>query len=345
LGQLDQAVTYGREALAISTKAGAKREMAYCHALLGTIAQYLHRLQRAQKATQKAIDLFREIGDRPWRVLMLNSLGQIAWLQQDLAQAETHFRQGLKMARDMGEVLGAIHNALGLSQIAQKQQMFDRAEDYAQQALVWAEKSGNARFKIMAAIELSQVYLAQQEIEETAVNQTAQLSEARRWLEHIQPAAEQCRLPLPVALWQIEMTRLLQAEKRPAQALTQIQSALKSMRQQDIATQGIATKTAYGIAWRELANTTTQMPPGSLPIFIDNRPYQVADCYQQSLQILTELKNSAKLEIAHTLFAWAVYEIRANHHHRGEALWHRALDTYTKLGLNDEIAKMERFVL
>jgi predicted ATPase/class 3 adenylate cyclase len=345
LGKMQEALNFSKKALALSTQADAKRETAYCHALIGTIARHLRQFDQAQKATETAVTLFREIGDRSWRVLMLHNLGQIAWLKHDTDQAKTYFTQGLEMARDMGHAFGAIRNLQGLSIIAQKQHAFEQAEQYAQQALIWAEKSGNKRFKILAAIDLSRIYLAQHEVVETAVAQTEMCRQARYWLEQVQPAAEQNQQPLPYAIWQVEMARLPLAEKKPAPALMQIQSVLQLMHQQNIEEQGFSARKLYAIAWRELANITAQLPPTSLPIFIDNQPHQVADCYQKSLQIFSKIKHGAKLEAAHTLFAWAVYEIRADHHERGELLLQRAHTMYTQLGMTDEIAKMERFAL
>ena len=345
LGKMQQALAVSKKALSLSTQADAKRETAYCHALIGTIARHLHQFDQAQKATETAITLFREIGDRPWRALMLHNLGHIAWEQHDADQAKNYFTQGLEMARNMGDAFSAMRNLHGLSIISQKLQAVEQAEHYAQQALIWAEKSGNNRFKILTAIDLSRIYLAQQEIVETAVDQTELRRQARFWLEHAQPAAEQIQQPLPYAIWQVEMARLLLAEKKPAPALIQIQSALQLIHQQKIESHGLSAQNYCAIAWRELANITAHLPPASLPIFIENQPYEVADCYQKSLQLFSKIKNGAKLEAAHTLFAWAVYEIRADHHKRGELLWQRAYTIYTQLGMTDEIAKMEHFAL
>jgi hypothetical protein len=60
---------------------------------------------------------------------------------------------------------------------------------------------------------------------------------------------------------------------------------------------------------------------------------------------LSTLKNGARLEAAHTMFDWAVYEIRVDRHQRGETLWRQAHAVYAQLGMTDEIAKMERFAL
>ncbi len=345
LGNMQQALTFSKKALSLSTQADAKRETAYCHALIGTIARYLRQFGQAQKATETAITLFREIGDRPWRVLMLHNLGQIAWLQHDVDHAENYFNRSLELARNMGDAFGAIRNLRGLSMLSQKQRAVEQAEHYAQQAIIWAEKSGNTRFRILTAVDLSRIHLAQQQIVETAVAQKEQCRQARYWLEQVQPAAEQIQQPLPYAIWQIEMARLLLAEKKPALALAQIQSALKLIREQNIESHGFSAQKVSALAWRECANITAQLPSASLPIFIENQPYHVADCYQKSLQLFSKIKNGAKLEAAHTLFAWAIYEIRADHHKRGELLWQRAHTIYTQLGMTDEITKMEHFAL
>jgi tetratricopeptide (TPR) repeat protein len=345
LGDMQQAVTCSKKALNLSTSAHAKREMAYCHGLIGNIALILRRYSQAQKATQKAIALFREIGDRPWRVLALHNLGQVAAQQINYDDAQKHFNQGLEMARDIGDAFGAIRHLNGLSGIAQQQGQFGQAEQYAEKALLWAEKSGNVRLKTLAAVNLSKVHLAHHEIVETAVAQKEQLNQARHWLERAKALNVNTQYLLPLVILQVELARLLLAEEKPAKALTQIQATLKLIRDENIQTQGFRAQKTCAIAWRELANIAAQMPPTSLPIYIDAKPYQVADCYQKSLEILTQFKNGVRLEIAHTLFAWAVYEIRADHHDRGETLWQQAHTIYSQLGLTNEIAKMERFVL
>lgn len=345
LGNFQQALTFGKEALNVSIKAGAKREMAYCQALIGAIGRKTRQFKRAQNATEKAVNLFREIGDRYWRMLMINNLGQIAWQQRHYDQAEAQFNKSLEMARDMGNSFGALRNLQGLSQIAIQRQAFEQAEQQLQQGLIWAEKSSNVRFKLLIIIDLGRLYLAQQAQAETAVAQAEHLRLARRWLEHGLQLDQNNQHPLLHVILQTEMARLLLAEHQITKALSQIQQAFQQIREKNIEQRGLAGLKAHAIAWRELGNIAAQLSPGNLPVVINGKPYQVADCYQQSLQLLAKQTNNAKIEAAHTLLAWAVYEIRANHQRRGEILWQQAQAVYSQLGLTEEIAKMERFQL
>ncbi|MEJ2748120.1 MAG: hypothetical protein P8183_09470 [Anaerolineae bacterium] len=344
LGDFRQALTLAKEALNVSIKAGAKREMAYCQALIGFIGRQTRKFKQAQSATEKAVNLFREIGDRYWRMLMINNLGWIAWQERQYASAKAQFNKSLNMARDMGDAFGALRNLQGLSQIAIHQQAHEEAEQHLLQGLIWAEKSQNVHFKLLSIVDLSRFYLIQQGQAETAVAQAEHLRQARQWLERGLEMAQD-NYPLLHVILQTEMSRLLLAEHQIIKALAQIQQTFQQIQEKNIEQQGLAGLKAHAIAWRELGNIAAQLPPGNLPVFVNGKPYQIADCYQQSLQLLIKQTNNVKIEAARTLFDWAVFEIRANRQQRGEMLWQQAQAIYGQLGLTEEIAKMERFKL
>ena len=345
LGDLTYAHKLGEEALAASSQISARWEMAYSQALLGTVNLLLGQFDRAQAATKKALTLFRESGDLFWEGLILAQSGRIAFAWHDYTTAVSHFEKSLQLAENNSDHYIAMNGLRQLSQIAQQQQAFEAAETYQQQALLWAEKSGNTLFRIEAAADLGRLYLAWQEMAETAAHPNEYLRQARLWIEYGWELAEQSPPSLPRNTIQIEMARLLLAEQTPIKALGLIKAVLAITREENFLRQGILARQTCAIVWRELGNIAAALPPAERTLVIDGQTYDIADCFNQSIEILTELNAAARLEKARSLFAWAVYELRWGNHQRGESLWQEAQAIFAQLGMTEEVARMEHFAV
>ncbi len=63
-------------------------------------------------------------------------------------------------------------------------------------------------------------------------------------------------------------------------------------------------------------------------------------CFRESLRILGEVGDEA--ELARTLRAWARYELTKGDEEKGKAMWREARDTFARLDLPLEVARMER---
>lgn len=69
--------------------------------------------QKARQAAHRALEVFRDTGDRPGEAEALRELGFIAWRAGDHATALRHSRQALELHRQLGDVAGeasALHN-------------------------------------------------------------------------------------------------------------------------------------------------------------------------------------------------------------------------------------------
>ncbi|MCP4424563.1 MAG: tetratricopeptide repeat protein [Chloroflexi bacterium] len=345
LDDLRQALALGKQALTISVKISAQREMAYSHGLISIIGRMLRRFDEAQTGAEKALALFRAIGDRLWEGVMLNNLGRIAFAQRDYETAVAHLKESLRLAQNNDDYHGAMRNLRDLSKIAQRQGDFETAESRQKQALIWAEKSGNLPFRIAAAADLGRLHLERQALAETAVSQGSHLRQARLWLERGWQLAAESPHMLSRVIVQIEMARLLLAEQTPEKALSQIRNALLAATESDFLQQGVKARIACAVSWRELAVVAIELSPADLPLKIGDQTYHISDCFNQSVQILAKAGDGTQLENAYSLFAWAVYELRLGDHKRGETLWQKAQTIYTQLGIIEEVAKMERFAL
>jgi hypothetical protein len=238
-----------------------------------------------------------------------------------------------------------MRNLQELSKIAQHHNDFGTAERYLEQTLIWAEKSGNVPFRIYAAADLGRFYLERYAAAETAVSQDENLRQARLWLEQGWQLAEETDHSIPRAIIQIELARLLLAEQSPRKAHSQIQTVLTTAAQAEFEEQGILAQKIHAIAWRELGNIAIQLPSAGAPLIVNGQTYDIADCYQQSIQILSLLGPGVESEIARTQFAWAIYELRWGNHQQGESLWQEAQAAFMRLGMTKAVATMERFVL
>ncbi len=345
LGDLNKALELGKQALSMSAKIASRREMAYSYALLGTINRIWRRFDQAQTTTEKALTLFREIGDPFWESVAFNQLGRIAEAQQDFKTAVSHSETGLQLARNTGDCHSAMRNLQVLSRIAQHHNDFDTAELYLEQTLIWAEKSGNIPFRIYAAADLGRYYLSRVDTAETAVAKGEHLRQARLWLEQGMQLAENAPHSIPCTTVQIEMARLLLAEQSPTKAHSQIQIVLTTTAKPQFQQQGVKSRQLHAAAWRELGNIAVQMPSAGSPLIVNSQPYNIADCYQQSIHILSQLGTVAQPEKAHTQFAWAVYELRWGNHQQGESLWQEAQASFMELGMTKAVTTMERFAL
>jgi len=95
---------------------------------------YLGRYELARHAAQRALRIYRELGDQPGEAEALRELGFVHWHAQDCSGALQHARDALALHRRMGDVTGeatALHNLAeihrGLGSPLQAMQWFEQA--------------------------------------------------------------------------------------------------------------------------------------------------------------------------------------------------------------------------
>ncbi len=82
-----------------------------------------------------------------------------------------------------------------------------------------------------------------------------------------------------------------------------------------------------GGAWRILGMVVAQAEE---PIAVGGKTYDAVACFAESMRIFTEM--GAEGERAHTLRAWARYELERGDREKGEAMWQEAQDLFARLG-------------
>jgi predicted ATPase len=332
LDEVDTALNLAREALSISASNSNKREMAYSHALIGYICRKKRWYDQAVSMTEKALALFQTIGDRMWEGLMFGNLGQIAYAQRDYSVAINFYQDSLVIAVDIGDHHGTVRCLRALGNIAQHQDDFEQAASFYQQALVYANKGHNHEYAAFLANDLGQLFLTQATEIVRSIPQTEQLAhleQANVWFQRALASAQIVNVPLAFSLVKSGMARLLVEKEFVREALPHAQEALNEANRASNLRPGKRAQKATAIAWRTLGTIIGKLPSDERPEFVGNQALDASSCFDQSLQILQQLGSGAKAETAHTLYAWAEFELRYGNHLRGTSLMEQARNAFT----------------
>jgi tetratricopeptide (TPR) repeat protein len=166
LGQLEQAIDYHRQALAIHYEIGDHQGQANRLDNLGIAYRALGQLEQAIDYHRQALVIARQIGDRRGQA---SALGNLGLAYRDLGQVEQAIdfhRQALVIARQIGDRRGQA-SALGNLGLAYWDQgQVEQAIDYHWQALVIARQIGDRRGQASALGNLGLAYYALGQVEQ-----------------------------------------------------------------------------------------------------------------------------------------------------------------------------------
>jgi len=166
LGNAEAALTLGQQALILSTKLDARREMADSLNLLGGVHNVLGRYNDAANYNMRAVTLYRELGDRERIAAMLNNLGEHARLRGDYQAAAPLYLESLKIARETGNRDGELVflSNLGGARIGLGE--FCTAEDDLRQTIFLAGTGVQAGFLSETYRFLAEACLGQEKMTE-----------------------------------------------------------------------------------------------------------------------------------------------------------------------------------
>ncbi len=157
LGQLDQAIQVGQQALKISVSAGLEKSQAGILNGLGLVATERFEREVANQYFQQALTLARKINDLYVEAQALNNLGNLAAQTADYVAARTYYLEALEMARKMGNRPGQGLVLSNLGWIFALLGDFETAFTYQMQALNMSREMGNFYTVSNALINLSSV--------------------------------------------------------------------------------------------------------------------------------------------------------------------------------------------
>lgn len=103
IGSLDDAQILCHEALSLGEETNLKVEIGQIHNLLGRICDARGDYATSMEYKEKALDIFRNLGDRRRTGWMLHNMGVVILLRGDYRAAADVFRDALQIAREIGD--------------------------------------------------------------------------------------------------------------------------------------------------------------------------------------------------------------------------------------------------
>lgn len=346
LSRLEEALEFAREAFTISNADKALREVALSSAVIGLICLRKHWYQKAIRATESSITILRQLNDPVWEGIMVGNLGAIAFSRGEYTTAAEHYRSCLQIALRSGNYLDVIRSLRKLAQINGLQGHFQQAENQFRQAYLFAAKSLNHGQQLKMAFALGELYFGQTSsaFQSTVKpDQEEQLAEASAWLELAAELAESLADHASLAAIHSRKAQVHLEKHLPQEALSLSLQALKYAWGQ-LAEQGTTDLwKIIGISWRTLGTANRMLSYTKSMVTIENKAYETADCFKESLIAFEQMGRDSMAEAARTLYAWAVSELSTGDEKRGKSLMKQAHDKFKQLGMSKEAQWIAQF--
>ncbi len=339
-GQTKVAADMAREVYAGSRGLEPSPGRAFSRAFVGDLAREMGRFEQAAEMTELARDIFASFGETMWEILMSTQLAQIAGEQWDLPTAVAHYEQALEIARNAGDRFGAILSLHGLGRLFHLQGAHYRAELTYQRALSLAERSQNQIYLAYLANDLGHLHLNQAfglfpTVQDIA-QQEEHINQAARWFERARRLARKTDKPLIrvaslVGLAQLDLEdhTLSEAQEKAREAVL---LAERTIQQRPIK----RVKQETAVAWRVLGTVLAKVPQKNQQAIIGARSVDALACFSRSRELLDEIGSPGELEKAHTLRAWALFEMRRDQMPNAAPLAQEARSLLVKLGRQRE---------
>ena len=162
----DRSRSYTERALEIYRQTGNRRGEAMCLNNLGVLAIEQGDHARAQDYNQQAFQLFRKMGDRWGESLGLDNLGSVAMSLGDYPKSQQYHQQALTVARQIGDPWGVSAFLDHLGAVARKLGDYPSALDYYRQAMLIDVEAGNRLRQVGDLRNQALLYLAMKDYEQ-----------------------------------------------------------------------------------------------------------------------------------------------------------------------------------
>ena len=108
----------------------------------------------------QALDLLREVGDRPGQARARANLGEVALRQDRYQEAARHLYEALAMLREVGDRTSEADTLVSLGVINLRQGRFTQASKHLRQALALLREAGDLSRQAMALNSMGELFLA-----------------------------------------------------------------------------------------------------------------------------------------------------------------------------------------
>ena len=160
-GTADDGREHFERALALYRKIGDLGGEAKCVRSLGNVARMQDRYADAAYLYEQALRIYRQLGSRSGEANCLHGLGDMARMQDRCADAEEFYREALPIFREIGDRLGEANCLHGLGDLARLQDRSTEADKLYQQGLPIFRQIGDRLGEANCLQGLGEVALAQ----------------------------------------------------------------------------------------------------------------------------------------------------------------------------------------
>ena len=165
LGQMERAIEYYEQALAIAKVIGARRGEGGNLGNIGTAYSDLGQVERAMEYYERALAIFKDIGDRRGEGTWLGNLGNAYYALGQVERAIEYYKQALAIAKEIGDRRGEGANVGNIGNAYRFLGQMERAIEFYEQALAISQEIGDRRGEGNWLGNLGGAYYAQGQME------------------------------------------------------------------------------------------------------------------------------------------------------------------------------------
>lgn len=320
LGRYRTALESAQQAEEVARSVGPRSQLAVALCVEGWMFYRLGDVEAAQELGERALEISTALAAKHEIGESLNLLAAVNNLVGRHREAVEYEAQALKLYRELRDRKGIGCALNNLGELARLQGDCSRAIPLYQEALAIARGIGDRRQELLSLSNLSGARI-----------RLGRCREAERDLRRVIDVLDEYDEALDLAPVAYRyLAEVLLEQGNVGEALSAAQRAL------EFGQEGQAPE-FIGMAWRTLGRVVGHSPQA---VSVDGEICGAADCFEEALRVFVEL--GAEAERARTLQAWAEYEIQKGDKEEGARMWQEARAAFEQLGLELEVARMDR---
>lgn len=275
----------------------------------------------AVMSVEQVLTLIEEMGIESTKVraTALFLLGVIKGALGQHEQAISYLEEMLEIRRALGDRTGEMDGLNNLGYLYQSRGNYQVALKFYEDAYAIAQQIGDRNYQITTLSDIGSMLV-----------ELGDYSQAEGYLRE---AIQACKITgdkFSLAYASLYLAQALLGQGSVSQAFSIAQRTLVMM-------QGMEWQEFLGDAWQLLGRCLAEEDSPD-QVVLGEKSYEARACFKESARVLAEMGAEGKR--ARTLREWARYEFEQGDISRGESLWAEARQTFKRLGMDDEIARM-----
>ncbi len=320
-GDNTAALECAEQAAAVAQKNKCIKEKAAAVLMQGQTHYRLGNTKKAQNLVEQALELSKGQEDQFTTGRCLNLLGLIQDVLGDYQQAQGHKEHALAIFEEINSHqskwwVGNVYN--NLANTANLRGEFEEAVNLYQKALEIMREISDQDWNIMCHLNLgaARVGMGVYDLAERDLQRVLELTESSDWLG-------------------LSLTYYFLAEAFLGQGI--VEDALAAAKKALEYGQETGAQESLGAAWRALGKVASRRAEG---VTVEGQTFETEECFKKSEKIFVDV--GANGERAHTLKAWAEFEMESGDKEQGKKMWGEAKDIFQRLDMPAEVKRMEQ---